>query len=164
MWKGFPVAQTVKHLPAMWETWVQSLGWQDPLKKEMATHPSTLAWKIPRTEEPGRLQSMESQRVRNDWATSLMVCGILVPQPGMEPVPPTVEAWSLNHWTVREAPGPRLYSTCAPASEEQSCCPQVAHKLPWWGLLITSPLVQKYGCEDPIAIVCFIVFKQWSYI
>ena len=55
-----------------------------------------------------------------------MVCGILVPQPGMEPVPPTMEAWSLNHWTVREAPGPRLYSTCAPTSEEQSCCPQVA--------------------------------------
>ena len=48
----------VKHLPAMWETQVQSLGWEDPLEKEMATHSSTLAWKIPRTEEPGRLQSM----------------------------------------------------------------------------------------------------------
>ena len=65
------VAQTVKHLPTMWETQVQSLGREDPLEKEMATNSSTLAWKIPWTEEPGRLQSMGSQRVRHDWATSL---------------------------------------------------------------------------------------------
>ena len=65
------VAQMVKHLPAMQETWVQSLGWEDPLEKEMATHSSTLAWKIPQMEEPGRLQSMRSQRVGHDWATSL---------------------------------------------------------------------------------------------
>ena len=52
------VAQTVKCLPKMWETWVRSLSWEDPLEKEMATHSSTLAWKIPWTEEPGRLQSM----------------------------------------------------------------------------------------------------------
>ena len=57
------VAQRVKRLPAMWETQVRSLGWEDPLEKEMATHSSTLAWKIPWTEEPGRLQSMGSQRV-----------------------------------------------------------------------------------------------------
>ena len=57
------VAQRVKHLPAMWETQVQSPGWEDPLEKEMATHSSTLVWKIPWTEEPGRLQSMGSQRV-----------------------------------------------------------------------------------------------------
>ena len=55
------VAQTVKNLPAMKETWVQSLGWEDPLKKGMATHPSILAWRIPWTEEPGGLQSMGSQ-------------------------------------------------------------------------------------------------------
>ena len=60
------VAQMVKCLPAMWEAWVQSLGWEDPLEKEMATHSSTLAWKIPWTEEPGRLQSMGSQRVGYD--------------------------------------------------------------------------------------------------
>ena len=65
------VAQTVKRLPAVQETWVQSLGWEDPLEKEMATHSSTLAWKIPRTEEPGRLQSLGSQRVRHDWTNSL---------------------------------------------------------------------------------------------
>ena len=55
----------------MQETQVRFLGQEDPLEKEMATHSSTLAWKIPWTEEPGRLQSMGSQRVRHDWATSL---------------------------------------------------------------------------------------------
>ena len=56
--KATLVAQMVKRLPPMRETWVQSLGWEDPLKKEMATHSSTLAWKIPWMEKPGRLQSM----------------------------------------------------------------------------------------------------------
>ena len=60
------MAQTVKHLSAVWETWVQSLGWEDPLEKEMATHSGILAWKIPWKEEPGRLQSMGSQRVGDD--------------------------------------------------------------------------------------------------
>ena len=61
--KGFPVAQTVKRLPALQENCVRSLGYEDPLEKEMTTHSSTLAWKIPWMEEPGRLQSMGSQRV-----------------------------------------------------------------------------------------------------
>ena len=65
------VAQTVKHLSTMRETPVQSLGWEDPLEKEMAIYSSTIAWKIPWTEEPGRLQSMGSQRVRHDSAISL---------------------------------------------------------------------------------------------
>ena len=56
----------VKRLPIMWETQVRSLGQEDPLEKEMATHSSTLAWKMPWTEEPGRLQSMGSQRVGHD--------------------------------------------------------------------------------------------------
>ena len=60
------MAQTLKHLPTMRETWVQSLGQEDPLEKEMATHSSILAWKIPWTEGPGGLQSMGSQRVRHD--------------------------------------------------------------------------------------------------
>ena len=60
------VAQTVKRLPAMQGAWVQSLGWEDTLEKEMATHATTLAWKIPWMEEPGRPQSMGSQRVRHD--------------------------------------------------------------------------------------------------
>ena len=60
------VAQMVKCLPTMRETWVQSLGWEDPLEKEMATHSSILAWEIPWMEEPGRLQSTWSQRVGHD--------------------------------------------------------------------------------------------------
>ena len=71
LWLYIFVAQTVKRLPTMRETWVQSLGWEYPLEKEMATHSSGLAWKIPWTEEPGRLQSVGSQRVGHDWATSL---------------------------------------------------------------------------------------------
>ena len=57
------MAQRLKRLPEMWETWVQSLGREDPLEKEIAIHFSILAWRIPWTEEPGRLQFMGSQRV-----------------------------------------------------------------------------------------------------
>ena len=57
------VAQMVKNLPAMWEMWLPSLGWEDPLEEGMATHSSILAWEIPWIEEPGGLQSKESQRV-----------------------------------------------------------------------------------------------------
>ena len=60
------MAQTVKNLPAMQETQVQSLSWEDPLEKGLATHSSILAGRIPWTEEPGRPQSMASQRVRHD--------------------------------------------------------------------------------------------------
>ena len=63
------MAQTVKRLSTMRETWVQSLGQEDPLEKEMATHSSILAWKIPQTEEPGGLQYMGLQRVRQDLET-----------------------------------------------------------------------------------------------
>ena len=56
----------VKNLPAMWETCVQSLGWEDPLENGIATHSNILAWKIPRTEEPGRLQSTGSRTVGHD--------------------------------------------------------------------------------------------------
>ena len=62
MWISL-VAQTVRRLSTKRETWVQLLGWEDPLEKEMAIHSSAIAWKIPRTEEPDRLQSMGSQRV-----------------------------------------------------------------------------------------------------
>ena len=61
----------MKLLPAMQETWVQSLGQKDPLEKVVATHSCTLAWKISWTEETGRLQSMGSQRVRHDWVILL---------------------------------------------------------------------------------------------
>ena len=85
-WKGFEhylasmqnehncvIAQTVKNLPIMWETWVWSLGQEDPLENGMATHSSVLAWRIPWTEEPGGLQSMGLQRVRNNWATNTFI-------------------------------------------------------------------------------------------
>ena len=74
------VAQTVKHLPAMRESRVQSLGQEDSLEKEMAIHSTILAWGIPWTEEPGGLQSMGSQRVRYDLATkqqTLMVWSLI---------------------------------------------------------------------------------------
>ena len=62
------VAQLVKNLPAMQETWVQFLGQEDPLEKEMATHSSVLAWRIPGTGEPGGLPSMWMHRVGHDWS------------------------------------------------------------------------------------------------
>ena len=65
MWASL-VAQTVKNLPAMQETQIPSLGWEDPLEKEMATHSSILAWRIPWTENPGGLQSMGLQRLRHN--------------------------------------------------------------------------------------------------
>ena len=62
----FLVPQTVKHLSTVWEIWVQSLGWEDPLEKDMGTHFGILAWRIPWTEKPGRLQSTGLQRVGHD--------------------------------------------------------------------------------------------------
>ena len=66
------MAQMVKNLPAMQETQVLPLGWEDPLEKEMAPHSSILAWEIPWTEEPGRLQSLGSQRVGRDLVTEVV--------------------------------------------------------------------------------------------
>ena len=65
--KPFPGVPVVKNLPAIPETWVWSLGWEDPLEKEMTTHSSILAWEIPWTEEPGGLQSMGLHRVGHNW-------------------------------------------------------------------------------------------------
>ena len=65
-WASSLVAQMVKNLPAMWETWVQSLGWEDTLEEGKATHSSILAWRIPGTGKPGGLQSMGSHRVGHD--------------------------------------------------------------------------------------------------
>ena len=78
------MTQKVKHLPAMWQTWIWFLGREDPLEKEMATYSSTLAWKIPWTEEPGRLQSMRSQRVGHDWVSSL--CAAWLPHQFLVPI------------------------------------------------------------------------------
>ena len=70
------VAQTVKNLPAIPATQVQSLGWEDPLEEEMATHASILAWRIPWTVEPSGLQSMGSQRFGQDWTTNTFTVGV----------------------------------------------------------------------------------------
>ena len=64
------MAQLWKNLPAVWKTWVRSLSWEEPLERGTATHSSILAWRIPWTEDPGALQSMESQRVGHDWSTN----------------------------------------------------------------------------------------------
>ena len=89
------VAQRLKGLPAMQETWVQSLGQEDPLEKEMATHSRILAWRIPWTEKPGGLQSTGSQRVGHDWATSLHL-------------PSSHFIYHLNHGWGNEDNGDRL--------------------------------------------------------
>ena len=77
LWTNYELPSTAKHLPAMRKTWVRSLGQEDPLEKEMATHSSTLSWKISGTEEHGRLPSTGSQRVGHDWATSLHLCNYI---------------------------------------------------------------------------------------
>ena len=74
----------MKNPPAMQEMWVRSLGWEDLLEKEIASHSSVLAWEIPWTEEPGRVQSMGSQRVRHDLATKqqqTLVAGLILQEP-----------------------------------------------------------------------------------
>ena len=80
----------VKNLPTLWETWVRSLGWEDPLEKGTATHSSILAWRIPGTEEPGRLQSMGSWGVGHNWATFTQG---LVMQPVTDAERPHLSIW-----------------------------------------------------------------------
>ena len=70
------VTQMVKNPPAMWETWVRSLGWEHPLEKCIATHSSIQAWRIPWTEEPGGLLSMGLQRIKHDWASKHSIYSI----------------------------------------------------------------------------------------
>ena len=99
------VAQMVKNLPAMQETWVWSLGLEDPLKEEMATHSSILAWRIPWTEEPGRLQSIGSQRAGYDWASNSFL-PFCLPLPTfssktMQPSFLDLQAFSLYVWWPR---------------------------------------------------------------
>ena len=66
MFWGFPGGSDVKNLPVMWETWIESLGRENPLKKGMVTLSTILAWRIPWTEEPDKLESISSQRIRHD--------------------------------------------------------------------------------------------------
>ena len=91
------VSQMVKHLFTMWETWVRSLGQEDPLEKEMAIHSSTLAWKIPWTEEAGRLQSIGSQRVGNDWVAKLTFIGSMSSVQSLSQVRLFATPWTAAH-------------------------------------------------------------------
>ena len=88
----FRVAQMVKRLSAMQETWVRSLGWEDPLEKETAAHSSILVWKILWTAEPGRLPSTGSQRVGHDWATSLSL-SLYVYNTSCLSIQPLIDIW-----------------------------------------------------------------------
>ena len=100
------MGQRLKRLPAMWKTWVQSLGWEDLLEKEMATHSSILAWRIPWTEKDGGLESMGSQRVGHDRATSLSLFMPSISQPldmgccregrGLQPPRQSQKGWWLE--------------------------------------------------------------------
>ena len=98
------VAQRLKRLPAMLETWVQFLGREDPLEKEMATHSSIFAWKIPWTEEPGRLQSMGLSR-QEYWSGLPFPSPGDLPDPGIEPRSPTLQADALTS----EPPGKQCF-------------------------------------------------------
>ena len=148
----YPMAQRLKCLPAMQETWVRSLGWEDPLEKEMATHSSILAQRIPWTEEPGRLQSTGSQRVRHDWASSLSLSptlsNLLLPFGGCSypntitciTFPPNPLFWynwsilySLKRWHLFLTSS----STSPRCSLHQDCpslflCPSPAGFIYWW--------------------------------
>ena len=95
------LAQSVKNLPAVQEFRVRSLGWEDPVEKEMATHSSILAWKISWTEEPGGLQSMGSQRVRHDWATNTYLLTMRIPYREILPSQQSEGRllWGSVHWT-----------------------------------------------------------------
>ena len=110
MWAS-PVAQIVKNLCAvqeMKEMWVQSLDWKDPLQKGIATHSNILVWRIPWTEEPGRLQFMG--RKESDTTEGLTPpTGTIAPQPGIEPHPLHWKA-NLNHWTAREVCSTKLFT------------------------------------------------------
>ena len=92
------IAQMVKNMPVMQKTWVQSLGLEDPLEKGMATHSSILAWRIPCTEQTGKLQSMGLQRIRHDWATNTIYYCISGPMRGSEMS--QIYSWSWGSHTV----------------------------------------------------------------
>ena len=106
-WRSFPGSSVVKNLLAMQETRVWSLGQEDPLEKEVATHSSILAWRIPWTEEPGRLSSLELERVRQDWATKQQ---FLFQVPGAHWA--SVSFVSQEGETTRRPPGTLCFSLC----------------------------------------------------
>ena len=131
------VAQRVKHVPAMWETQVQSLGWEDPLKKAMATLSSTLAWRIPWREEPGGLQSMGSQsQTRLSNFTSLIVSCCLKIQKDSQGFRSSKH--EMNRWIFLS-----ISSEHPPTLQEAPHIwwQQWVWELDWPSLLVTDPTV-----------------------
>ena len=115
------VAQMVKNLPAMQETWVRSLGWEDPLEENMATHSSILAWRIPGTGEPGGLPSMWSHRVRHDIFPSGSVSkesacnsGDLGSSPGLRRSSGGEHGNPLQYSSLENPHGQRILACCSP--------------------------------------------------
>ena len=141
------VAQTVKHLSTMRETWVRSLGWEDPLEKEMAIHSRTIAWKIPWTEEPGRLQSMGSQRVRHNWVTSLIhsLTGASLVAQLVKNLPAMQETWAQSlGWEDPLEKGKATHSSI------------LAWRIPW----TTVHWSQRVG-QDWVTSLSFFLLPWW---
>ena len=169
------VAQMVKNLPALQETWVRSLGREDPREKVMATHSSILAWRTPWAEEPGRLQSTGSQRVRHDQATEhntrLLLLLLLsrfnrvqlcaTPQTAAHQAPLSLGFSRQEHWSRLPFPSPMRESevtqSCPTVSNETSVCYIGFYKhicmhlgdifLKWAGILFLIVLSHTDGCR-----------------
>ena len=122
------MAQRLKRLPARRETRVQSLGREDPREKEMATHSSSLAWKIPWTEEPGGLPSMGSQRVGHDWVTSLSLFTFMLWRTKWQPTPVFLPGESQGWGSLV---GCRLWGRTESDTTERLHSPMAALGLPW---------------------------------
>ena len=135
----------VKHLSTMGETRVQSLGWEDPLEKEMAIHFRTIAWKIPWTEEPGRLQPMGWQRVGHDWATSLHFHSLLISILIMYTCNTLSRAWTkksspaLDHVKVKLLSRVHLFATPWTVAYQAPLSMGFSRQEYWSGLPFPSP-------------------------
>ena len=149
------MAQRLKRLPAMRETLVWSLGLEDPLEKEVATHSSILAWRIPWREEPGRLQSMGSQRVGHDWATSLTFFTVQLSHPYMttgKTIALTRRTFVGKVMSLLFNMLSRLVITFLPRSEH--------HFISWLQLpsaVILEPKKVVWHCFH-----CFLIYFPWS--
>ena len=129
---------TLKNLPALGETWVRSLSREDPLEKGMAAHSNMLAWRIPWTEEPGKLQSMGSQRVGHDWETSTTII-----------ITTTTKTMKHQHWILCLILFP-VSLACVRAKSYQSCpalCDPMDYSLP--GSSVHGILRQEYWSGLP---------------
>ena len=160
----------VTSLPEVWETQVRSLGQEDPLKKEMATHSSTLAWRIPWMEEPGRLQSMRLQRVGHDWATSLSLSVIQVQYPVFLHILSSTGAQHRDGWNLMAARWWVFFSFLSFLRVHQLTLDGYNHRWlwhPWWlwhpCLLIWQEILH-FSYTYVYIFLIFILFKEAEYI